>query len=180
MNKNISVLALMALLSACGGGGDGSGSSNVSSTVTVDESAPESNVEVSSLSEFEMMVDTSGGEANIPETVTSSASSFNETVVPDGFSYSPVLEQSFVVDISGYSTSPGVVSIYSEFSANDNGTYKAAYNSRMAFSSLESGEAIVDFVSSESHYYVLAEVWFTDGTPPVQKRIPNTETSWVW
>ncbi|MBE1275475.1 hypothetical protein EH171_11315, partial [Enterovibrio baiacu] len=88
--------------------------------------------------------------------------------------------QNFEVDIRGYSVSPAYISLYGEFMENDDGTFTANYNSRITSAPVEDGEATLDYVSSDSQYYVLAEVWYYDGTSPVQKRIPNTESSWVW
>ncbi|MEZ8084187.1 hypothetical protein [Enterovibrio norvegicus] len=178
MNKHLTVIALITLLTACGGGGDGGDVASVTASDT--GTANDSGSASTTSSAPSMLVDTSGGVADIPETITSSATSMSETVVPDDFSYNPVLEQNFEVDIRGYSVSPAYISLYGEFTENDDGTFTANYNSRITSAPVEDGEATLDYVSSDSQYYVLAEVWFYDGTSPVQKRIPNTESSWVW
>ncbi|MBE1277853.1 hypothetical protein [Enterovibrio baiacu] len=179
MNKPITIIAMITLLSACGGGGDGGDVASVTASDTGTSSTTDSS-SANTSSAPSMLVDTSGGVADIPETITSSATSMSETVVPDDFSYNPVLEQNFEVDIRGYSVSPAYISLYGEFTENDDGTFTANYNSRITSAPVEDGEATLDYVSSDSQYYVLAEVWFYDGTSPVQKRIPNTESSWVW
>ncbi|PML82169.1 hypothetical protein [Enterovibrio norvegicus] len=178
MNKHLTVIALITLLTACGGGGDGGDVASVTASDT--GTANDSGSASTTSSAPSMLVDTSGGVADIPETITSSATSMSETVVPDDFSYNPVLELNFDVDIRGYSVSPAYISLYGEFTENDDGTFTANYNSRITSAPVEDGEATLDYVSSDSQYYVLAEVWFYDGTSPVQKRIPNTESSWVW
>ncbi|MCC4798070.1 hypothetical protein BCT30_01300 [Enterovibrio norvegicus] len=178
MNKHLTVIALITLLTACGGGGDGGDVASVTASDT--GTANDSGSASTTSSAPSMLVDTSGGVADIPETITSSATSMSETVVPDDFSYNPVLEQNFEVDIRGYSVSPAYISLYGEFTENDDGTFTANYNSRITSAPVEDGEATLDYVSSDSQYYVLAEVWYYDGTSPVQKRIPNTESSWVW
>ncbi|MEI8607637.1 hypothetical protein P4S70_00205 [Enterovibrio sp. Hal110] len=178
MNKPITIIALITLLTACGGGGDGGDVASVTASDT--GTANDSGSASSTSSAPSMLVDTSGGVADIPETITSSATSMSETVVPDDFSYNPVLEQHFDVDIRGYSVSPAYISLYGEFTENDDGSFTADYNSRITSAPVEDGEATLDYVSSDSQYYVLAEVWFYDGTSPVQKRIPNTEASWTW
>ncbi|OEE66944.1 hypothetical protein A1OO_14360 [Enterovibrio norvegicus FF-33] len=184
MNRLLSITSLITLLTACGGGGDGGDA--VSVTTTDDSGAFENPIAAGTLEDANepetlgMQVDNSGGLANIPTTVSSSATSMSATVVPDGFSYNPVLEQLFVVDIRGYSVSPAYITVYGEFTENDDGTFTAHYNSQIVAASLENGQTTLNYVSSDSQFYVLAEVWFYDGTNPVQKRIPNTESSWVW
>ena len=176
MNKHLTVIAMITLITACGGGGDGGDVASVTASDTASSTGSASTTSNAP----SMLVDTSGGVADIPETITSSATSMSETVVPDDFSYNPVLEQHFDVDIRGYSVSPAYISLYGEFTENDDGSFTADYNSRITSAPVEDGEATLDYVSSDSQYYVLAEVWFYDGTSPVQKRIPNTESSWEW
>ncbi|WP_283132564.1 hypothetical protein [Enterovibrio norvegicus] len=178
MNKHMTIIAMITLLTACGGGGDGGDVASVTASDT--GTANDSGSASTTSNAPSMLVDTSGGVADIPETITSSATSMSETVVPDDFSYNPVLEQHFDVDIRGYSVSPAYISLYGEFTENDDGTFTADYNSRITSAPVEDGEVTLDYVSSDSQYYVLAEVWFYDGTSPVQKRIPNTESTWTW
>ncbi|PKF49951.1 hypothetical protein AT251_15135 [Enterovibrio nigricans] len=173
MHKYISVIAMTALLTACGGG-DGE---TVTTGVTTDNSPQEEGTSSNSAS---MLVDTSGGVANIPATVGSSATSMSSMVVPNSFSYNPNVQQSFVVDVTGYAASNATITLYRNFSANNDGSYSADYNSRLVAAQLINGQGTVDIVNTTSQYYLLAEVWFDDGTTPIQKRIPNTDTSWIW
>ncbi|SKA62641.1 hypothetical protein [Enterovibrio nigricans] len=173
IHKYISVIAMTALLTACGGG-DGE---TVTTGVTTDNSPQEEGTSSNSAS---MLVDTSGGVANIPATVGSSATSMSSMVVPNSFSYNPNVQQSFVVDVTGYAASNATITLYRNFSANNDGSYSADYNSRLVAAQLINGQGTVDIVNTTSQYYLLAEVWFDDGTTPIQKRIPNTDTSWIW
>ncbi|MDD1779951.1 hypothetical protein LRP49_01960 [Enterovibrio sp. ZSDZ35] len=175
-HKYLSIIAMTALLTACGGGGDGDTTTTGIST----DNSPSEEESSSSSNSTSMLVDTSGGVANIPATVGSSATSMSSMVVPDSFSYNPNVQQSFVVDVSGYAASNATITLYRNFSANNDGSYSADYNSRLVAAQLINGQGTVDIVNTTSQYYLLAEVWFDDGTTPIQKRIPNTETSWIW
>ncbi|KXF83472.1 hypothetical protein ATN88_07035 [Enterovibrio coralii] len=180
MFKQISIVTLIALLTACGGGdGDGAVSTGTGSS-TGTSNAPQDESTGTSSNSATMLVDTSGGEAVIPPTVTSSATSMSSMSVPSSFSYNPNVSQSFVVDVSGYAASNATITLYRAFTENNNGTYSADYNSSIATALLINGQGTIDIVNTTSQYYLLAEVWFDDGTSPIQKRIPNTDTSWIW
>lgn len=179
MHRYLSFFAILALLNGCGEDGE----SEIEHISTPDEISPDStpssdNNTTNSAPEF--LVDTTGGEVNIPPTIPSSATSMNTTIVPDDFSYNSAVEQKFTFDIRAYSTAPSYVSIYREFTQKEDGSFKAHYNSRIISAPLENGEGTLHYVSSKEQYYVLAEVWFYDHTNPIQKRIPNTDTQWIW
>ncbi len=179
MHHFLSLFVILFLLQACGEGDDTEMDDiNVPDEVIVPINPPSGNTSSSHTPAF--LVDSSGGEANIPPTISSSARTMNTTIVPDDFSYSLSVNKHFTLDIRAYSMSPAYVSIYREFSENDNGSFNAHYNSRIISASLENGQAMLNYVSSEDQYYVLVEVWFYGNTDPLQKRIPNTETNWTW
>lgn len=171
------IIAILTLLSACG---DDTEITTVTAPDDVSDNSVSETENQATSSTLEFLVDSSGGLANIPATIPSSATALNTTIVADDFSYNPLVEQHFIVDISGYSTAPAYLSFYGDFSENEDGTFTAHYNSRIISASLENGQVTLDYVSADSQYYVLAEVWFYDSINPLQKRIPNTDSSWVW
>ncbi|OEE66709.1 hypothetical protein A1OO_13140 [Enterovibrio norvegicus FF-33] len=185
---SIVTASLVLLLTACGGGGGDGGSASTSGSPTITDSATEAGGSTTASN-------TSNGTSNptptvltganpevvdIPPTVTSDATQMSEMVVPNGFSYDPVVSQSLEVDISSYSISQAYVSIYGGFVENPDGSYSADYNSRITAKTLESGFGDVDYLLADSQYYMLAEVFFYDGTTPIQMRITNEQTQWVW
>ena len=179
MHHFLSIFLILFLLQACGEGEDSEIEDiNVGDEVIFPIDLPSGNISSSRAPAF--LVDTSSGEINIPPTIPSSAATMNTTIVPDGFSYNLSVNKQFTLDIRAYSISPAHVSIYGEFTENDDGSFKAHYNTRIISAPLENGQGILNYVSSEDQYYVLAEVWFYEETDPLQKRISSTETDWIW
>lgn len=194
MNHSIPVFVLVSLLTACGGGGgDGNSSGDVTSSGpsstdsnTENETASTESITTStgsattSTTPLEMMTDTSGEDINVPTTLLSSATQMSEIVVPEAFSYDSVSMQNVDIDITRYSTGRGYLSIYSVFSLNSDGTYRADYNSRITSANVENGLASLTYPLADSQYYMLAEIYFYDGTTPIQTRLNNEQSSWIW
>ncbi|KKD60125.1 hypothetical protein RN22_12435 [Grimontia sp. AD028] len=184
MKYSLITLALAGLLTACGGGGGGdtapSGSGSTSSTDSSTTGSDTTSSGTSNTTPLGMMTDTSGADVTIPPTVLSSATNMSEMVVPADFSYDSVDSQSVDIDISSYTTSKGYISIYGGFTQNDDGSYSADYNSRITSADVENGLASLTYPLADSQYYMLAEVFFYDGTTPIQTRINNEQSSWVW
>ncbi|MCW8335179.1 hypothetical protein J4N42_17910 [Vibrio sp. SCSIO 43135] len=157
MKTKLPYFALIGLLTACGGGGgDGGGSSAGSadsgspSTTPADASTTEDDVTLRSMSDLS---------------------------IADGFSFNPVMGHSLDVDISAYSTERAYVSVYGEYVENGDGSYSPNYNSRISSSSLDNGTVSLDFCVSEAQQYVLAEVWFYDGSAPIQEILDTSSMS---
>ncbi|WP_407333608.1 hypothetical protein [Enterovibrio sp. 27052020O] len=192
MKYPLSIITLIGFLTACGGGGGGESTVGASSSPEVSDgdvvssgsstspSASSDNVPSTTSTSLGMMTDTSVLEANIPPTVTSSATAMTNTIVPDTFSYNPVVTKNVLVDITSYNTSRAFISIYGAFTQNSDGSYTADYNSRIKAATMENGTISLDYLIADSQYYMLAEVFFYDGSMPIQTRITNEQTSWVW
>ncbi|WP_028022320.1 hypothetical protein [Enterovibrio calviensis] len=184
----IVTVSLVLLLSACGGGSDGStpttsttDSANTDSILTDSSTNTTESSGTDSTSPAATILTGANPEVvDIPPTVSSDASQMSEMVVADNFSYDPVVAQSLEIDISAYSTNQAFVSIYGGFIENPDGSYSADYNSRITAKTLENGFGDVDYLLADSQYYMLAEVFFYDGTTPIQMRITNEQTRWVW
>ncbi|PMK03217.1 hypothetical protein [Vibrio sp. 10N.261.55.A7] len=161
MNNLNSVLisALVLSLVGCGGGGGGEGSS----TATPAAASPASSETAASESFVETVVQRS----------------MSELSIPDGFSFNPIKDHSFDVDISNFSTQRAYVSVYGEYSEDSDGTIQANYSSRIASSALSSGVAELNFCIADSQQMLLAEIWFYDGTDPLQVVIPASQTDWT-
>ncbi|WP_047047898.1 hypothetical protein [Vibrio mexicanus] len=166
MNAKIITLVLIGALTGCGGGGGDEGGSAGDSGSTGDGGTPtpvSSGSDVAAVSETEVELRT-----------------MSELSIPDGFSFNPVMGHKFDVDLSSLSTDRAYISIYSEFTQNSDGTYTPNYNSRVTSSSLSAGVASLDFCISEAQEQVLAEVWYYDGSEPVQQTFTQADTYWVW
>lgn len=164
MNAKIITLVLIGALTGCGGGGGDEGGSTGGSTGSVGTSTPvSSGSDVAAVSETEVELRT-----------------MSELSIPDGFSFNPVMGHQFDVDLSALSTDRAYISIYSEFTQNDDGSYTPNYNSRVTSSSLSAGIASLDFCISEAQNQVLAEVWYYDGSEPIQQTFTQSDNAWIW
>lgn len=156
------MITLILFIMGCGGGGDDTGS-------TADTN------------------DTSNSTVTAPETSTQPPITdvmplryMNELVVPENFDYNPVEGHVFDIDISSYSTNRAYVSIYGQFEQNADGSYTPVYNSKLTAGSLNNGVAKLDFCIKESQASLLAEVWFYDGSSPLQKTLNGNQSSWIY
>ena len=103
--------------------------------------------------------------------------SFNE--VPDGFNYNPVVQGSLNVDISGFSSQRAHLSVYKDFKESGSGKYDAKYPSKVVSVPLNNGTANFDFNVSDSQGNLLVEIWFYDGSDPIQKVISSGDSNWI-
>jgi hypothetical protein len=158
MNKLILSLCLSILIVGCGGGE--SGGSHADNTQIVI-----SNTE-------------NGTPGNTVDTIP--LRYMTELNVPNDFSYDPVVTRSFVIDISSYSTDRAHASVYSQFNEQSDGSYLADYTSRVASSALINGAVSLDFVLTQSEPQILVEIWFYDGSEPLQQVFSIDQQQWVW
>ncbi|MGC9402892.1 hypothetical protein ACP43V_10600 [Vibrio genomosp. F10 str. 9ZC157] len=154
-------LSLSFFLLACGGGGDG-GSPPTNKTITTEEQGE------------------SAGSAGFIENTLAVQRTTQDLSIPDGFSFNPVVEYTFDVDISGYSTQRAYVSIYGNYVPLQDGSFVPNFNSRITSSSLDNGKAALEFIISDSQSSVLAEIWFYDGSDPIQYQFTPSQNSWIW
>ncbi|WP_295891028.1 hypothetical protein [uncultured Vibrio sp.] len=159
-NLNLALISSIVFsLVGCGGGGGGEGGS----TSTPSVSAP------------------AASDSATDSTVASAAieqRSMNELSIPDGFSFNPIKDHSFDVDISNFSTQRAYVSVYGEYTEANDGSLQPDYSSRIASAPLTSGAAELKFCIADSQQLLLAEVWFYDGTDPLQVVVSANQTQW--
>ncbi|MEZ9904770.1 hypothetical protein AB4343_07960 [Vibrio breoganii] len=149
--KTTSILAVL-MLTACGGGGGGSDSS--SGAAQVDEP-----------------VASNDSEATEQASVQVPLRSMQDLAVPDDFDYNPTKTVDVLVDISGISTQRAYISVYSEFQESADGTLTPDYAYRIANGALDSGKGEINITYAQEYTSLLAEIWFYDGTEPLQRVI---------
>ncbi|MGL4829800.1 MAG: hypothetical protein ACRCXG_10925 [Vibrio sp.] len=93
----------------------------------------------------------------------------SQLAVPAEFSYNPVAQIQVTADISAYRTDRAFISFYSQYTASGDGTYYPAYESRITSSALTLGIANLSFSYPLSQSSLLAEIWFYDGSAPLQQ-----------
>ncbi|WP_070966593.1 hypothetical protein [Vibrio sonorensis] len=115
-----------------------------------------------------------------PEIVLTSQRRMVELSVPTDMDYSNVKDETITVDISALTTQRAYLTLYSQYTRNQDGSYKADYSSKLTSSSLNSGKATLSFSTRQGDNGLLAEVWFYDGSSPLQKEISYSSPSWIW
>ncbi len=158
----VSVLAL----TACGGGGGGGSTDN--SAGPADEGGNPAGDTGTTTPSTEVVTEV------VPSKKTS------ELVVPEGFSYHPVDVVEITVDVSSLSTNRAYLSVYAGYSGDINTGLQADYGTRIAESPLSAGVASMDFSTPEHIDQLLIEVWFYDGTDPIQQLVSTSDTSINW
>lgn len=146
------------VLTACGGGSGGSddgGSS--SSTPTVTETA----------------------EVTTPTQGNAETRKTSELVVPDDFNYDPTEKLTVDVDISALSSDKAYLSVYSEFDEQGDG-FKPDYRHRISGAPLANGKTSMELTFPSQNQVLLAEVWFFDGSEPLQKLITPDDPSFYY
>ncbi|AUI88427.1 hypothetical protein BS333_19055 [Vibrio azureus] len=124
----------------------------------------------------------SSGSSTPPISVTPEAQpevTMTDLVVPDDFNFNPVTESSLEVDISGLTTQRAHLSLYKSFTNDDNAGYVANYASKVASVPLSDGVANFDYTISDNQGEMLVEIWFYDGSDPIQKVISAGNSSVV-
>ncbi len=111
-----------------------------------------------------------------PSPSPESATTMQDLVVPDGFSYNPVKQSSLSVDIRGVSSQRAHLSVYKTFQEDSKGNYIANYSSKVVSIPLTEGQANFNFHTSDSQGPLLVEIWFYDGSAPIRKVISTSET----
>jgi len=147
------------VLAACGGGDD----DNNSPPPPAQTSIPED--------------DTTQNEEDA--TVPADSTTMQDLEVPDNFSYNPVSEGSLNVDISRFSSQRAHLSVYKEFVETSSGRYNPRYPSKVVSAPLDKGTANINFNVSDSQGDLLVEIWFYDGSDPIQKVITSGDNTWT-
>ncbi|MDF2152743.1 hypothetical protein [Vibrio sp. CAU 1672] len=101
-----------------------------------------------------------------------------ELNVPDDFNYDPLTEGTLSVDISAYSIQRAHLTLYKSFKETPTKSYQASYPSKIASVPLTGGKADITFSVSDSQGNLLVEIWFYDGTDPLQKVISVGAATW--
>jgi hypothetical protein len=158
MNKLILSLFLVTLVVGCGGGeSGGSHTDNAPNVISNNEN-----------------------DTTEKPVITVPLRYMTDLNVPADFSYDPVVTRSFVIDISSYSTDRAHASVYSQFNEQNDGSYLADYTSRVASSTLINGAVNLDFVLTQAKPQILVEIWFYDGSEPLQQVFDIDQQQWVW
>ncbi|GAD89330.1 hypothetical protein VHA01S_019_00070 [Vibrio halioticoli NBRC 102217] len=160
-HPTLSTLTISAMLSSvligCGGGG-----SDSSEGPQTDSSA----IETPIANDDTTLVEEIPVPKSAPETAT--LRSMQDLTVPADFDYDPTRSKSLIVDIGGFSTERAYISLYSQYKTTDDGRYIPDYSYRIANSSLTKGAAEIDITYAQQYSSLLAEIWFYDGSEPLQ------------
>ncbi|WP_122055615.1 hypothetical protein [Vibrio sp. Evd11] len=141
------------VLMACGGGGGGS--DNSASTPSTSDN------------DFS---------ASTPNTVTNEPITMQDLTLPEDFNYNPIKKGTLNVDISNFSSQRAHLSLYKEFEKQSSESFSAHYPSKVMSVPLNDGKADFDFNLADSQENLLVEIWFYDGTDPIQKLISAGDT----
>ncbi|GEA50293.1 hypothetical protein VIN01S_10970 [Vibrio inusitatus NBRC 102082] len=150
LTKTTSILAVL-ILTACGGGG----SDSSSGAAQVEEPSSD--------------IDNQGSEDT--SSVQNPLRSMQDLAVPVDFDYNPTQSVDVLVDISAVSTKRAYISVYSEFQQNTDGTLTPDYSYRIANGALDTGKGEITITYAQEYTSLLAEIWFYDGTEPMQRII---------
>lgn len=121
----------------------------------------------------------SGG-SSAPAAPIAKVSKTSDLVAPDGFDYNPIESRSLTVDISSQHLQRAYLSVYSNYIVVDGGLKVPDYGSRIAAVQLNKGIANVNLSISDSEEEVLAEIWFYDGSTPLQQSFTTEQSDWYW
>ncbi|MGR5118043.1 hypothetical protein ACPV5Q_02080 [Vibrio astriarenae] len=169
-NKIYLALVMSFALIGCGGGGGGGGSAAPAQAAEeTAEAVAEETTEV-----VEEVVE------QVETVVESTAQSMQDLVIPDGFSFDPITEMNIDIDISNLSTQRAYVSIYSEYEETDSGTLATSGDHKLAGQALEEGVGNIDIVYADGVEKVLAEIWFYDGSDPIQKELTIDDNTFYY
>lgn len=69
--------------------------------------------------------------------------------------------------------------VYKEFVEHSSGGYVARYPSKTTSVPLDKGTANINFNVSDSQGRLVVEIWFYDGSAPIQRVITSGDSSWV-
>ncbi|MDR9827876.1 hypothetical protein RCJ22_19965, partial [Vibrio sp. FNV 38] len=167
-NKIYLTFVMSFTLIGCGGGGGGGSTS-----------APQETAEETPL-EIEETVEIEAADEEVVETVVATTRTMEDLIIPDGFSFDPVTEMNIDIDISNLSTQRAYVSIYSEYDTTESGLLAPSGDHKLAGQSLENGLGNIDIVYADGVEKVLAEIWFYDGSDPIQKEISPQDNTFYY
>ncbi|MDN3682918.1 hypothetical protein QWZ04_21670 [Vibrio tapetis subsp. quintayensis] len=104
----------------------------------------------------------------------------SDLVAPEGFDYNPIESRTLTVDLSASRSQRAYLSVYTRYVEINGGVKVPDYGSRVAATQLDNGKASIDLTIADSQDNVLAEVWFYDGSDPLQQEFSTNQTSWYW
>lgn len=120
------------------------------------------------------------GGSQTPATSNGEPQLMTELNVPDGFSYNPVESVELDVDISAITTKRAFLSLYRNYDTVNDQAMKPDYSSRITAISLINGSAEINLEIADSQESVLGEIWFYDGSAPIQKLFYTDQKNWEW
>ncbi|GAL11020.1 hypothetical protein JCM19233_2005 [Vibrio astriarenae] len=172
-NNNLYLSLVMSFaLIGCGGGGGGGSAPAQTSSAPEEEAVTE--VVEAAVEEVAEEVEA------VVEPITSTAQTVQDLIVPDGFSFDPITEMNIDIDISSLSTQRAYVSIYSEYEMSETGMLVPSGDHKLAGQALEAGTGNIDIVYADGIDKVLAEVWFYDGSDPIQKELTVDDNTFYY
>ncbi|USD67857.1 hypothetical protein [Vibrio sp. SCSIO 43136] len=126
-----------------------------------------------------------GGSASAPTpTPVSPAPSAIEVttdlVAPNDFSYDPRQEATLNVDLSSSFNQKAYLSVYRVYDESAQGILAPDYGSRIVAMPLKDGKATAQITLAQSDETLLAEVWFYDGSEPLQLELDAQQSEWYW
>ncbi len=124
--------------------------------------------------------DGGSGGGTTPATPIAKVSKTTDLVAPDGFDYNPIESRALTVDISSQHLQRAYLSVYSNYVVVDGGVKVPDYGSRIAAVQLDKGIANVNLSIADSEEEVLAEIWFYDGSTPLQRSFTTDQNNWYW
>ena len=158
-NLTLAILTSLALIGCGGGGGGGS-------------SAPAQQPAEEQVTETEVVEAT----PSQPETERT----MQDLSVPHGFDYDPIENITVSIDVSSFSTERAYVSIYSQYQATDKGNFAPSNNHKIAAQSLSAGQGEIEITYASGTQSLLAEVWFYDGSDPIQQEFTTADPNVVY
>nr|WP_086938472.1 hypothetical protein [Thaumasiovibrio occultus] len=133
------------------------------------------------------LVGCGGGDGDSPQggggpspTPTVTVTQTEDLVAPEGFSYNATQAKVLQVDVSSQASGRAHLSVYSAYTQNSAGDRVPDYNSRLVSLPLSNGQAEVELTVANVTNDYLAEIWFYDGSPPMQMILSSDDSEWRW
>lgn len=119
-------------------------------------------------------------EPSTPATIPSTTRSIKDLSVPDGFNYSNSASQSISIDINALSDVRAFISIYTQYSQQEDGSYLTTSNSKIVSGPLVNGKFSTTFPLEGSATYFLVEIWRVNSEKPLQKEFSKADNiTWI-
>ena len=165
--KTLCALFVLAQLTACGGGDSDSSATNSTNQPTVAPTAPPSAAPTPTATPE-------------PTPVVNVALNTTDIIAPADFDFTPINSVSVQVDLSQYSQQRAFFSLYQQYQTTTAGMITPLYASRIVASPLIAGKLTTQIQVAKDQQTVLAEVWFYDGSEPLQRTLTISQGQLIW